>query len=66
MLENSEEQYLRRSEQSLESIMNFKVSREAEALTGQELVDYVNREQDLWTVSTIYLTIGLNTSLGSI
>jgi len=49
MLESSEEQYLRRSRQSLEDIMNFKVSREAEALTGQALIDFVNSEQDLWT-----------------
>jgi len=33
----------------LDELFKFKVSHEAEALSGQELVDYVNRHQDLWT-----------------
>uniref|UniRef100_A0A915ERJ4 Peptidase C1A papain C-terminal domain-containing protein n=1 Tax=Ditylenchus dipsaci TaxID=166011 RepID=A0A915ERJ4_9BILA len=34
---------------SVEQLLNFKAPREAESLTGQELVDYVNRHQNLWT-----------------
>ena len=30
---------------------SIKIFREAESLTGQSLVDYVNRRQNLWTVS---------------
>jgi len=41
----------RRSRQSVEELMKFRVSHEAEALSGQELVDYVNRHQNLWTAS---------------
>lgn len=38
---------------SVEDLQNFEVSPEAEKLTGQELVDYVNQHQTLWTVSSL-------------
>ncbi|KAI1717028.1 papain family cysteine protease domain-containing protein [Ditylenchus destructor] len=44
-----DDQQIRRTSISLNEVMNYKVSREAEQLSGQELVDYVNRHQNLWT-----------------
>lgn len=35
----------------MEDAKKLKVEPEAEKLAGQDLVDYVNRRQDLWTVS---------------
>lgn len=40
---------LRKNTVTLDELLNFKVNRDAETLAGQELVDYVNRKQDLWT-----------------
>lgn len=40
---------IRKSSTPLSKILNFHAPREAENLSGQELVDYVNRNQDLWT-----------------
>ena len=48
--DRSDELLLSRNEFVLEDAKNFKVDPAAETLKGQDLVDYVNRKQDLWTV----------------
>lgn len=49
--DRSEELLISRNEFVLEDVKKFKVETAAEQLKGQDLVDYVNRKQDLWTVS---------------
>lgn len=45
---SSEEKVAQRGQVSLDEIMNMKVSREAETLSGQKLIDYVNEKQTIW------------------
>jgi cathepsin B len=47
--DRSDELLLSRSEFVMEDALKFKVDATAETLRGQDLVDYVNRKQDLWT-----------------
>ncbi|KAH7727849.1 Protein CPR-6 a [Aphelenchoides avenae] len=47
--DRSDELILSRNEFVLEDAIKFKVDPAAQELKGQDLVDYVNRKQDLWT-----------------
>lgn len=47
--EDDQAQTLSQKKLTVDEVLNFKASREAESLTGEELVDYVNSHQNLWT-----------------
>jgi cathepsin B len=49
MEDSRDESYISRQEFSLDKLRNLKITREAESLNGQRLVDYINENQDLWT-----------------
>jgi len=58
--------YISRGSFSLCKLRNFRISKAAERLSGQELVDYVNTHQNLWKseLNTKFASLGKNVITG--